>query len=93
MMKGMIKMSAVKEQAKKIIDNLPEQATWEDLMYQFYVKKKIENSLKAIDDGEVVLHSKSRDEIFRNMNKYKDSPSMISIRYAGKIPEGVNVLL
>lgn len=44
-------------------------------------------------EGEVVLHSKSRDEIFRNMNKYKDSPSMISIRYAGKIPEGVNVLL
>lgn len=44
-------------------------------------------------EGEVVLHSKSRDEVFRNMNKYKDSPSMISIRYAGKIPEGVNVLL
>ena len=44
-------------------------------------------------EGEVVLHSKSRDEVFRNMSKYKDTPSMISIRYAGKIPEGVNVLL
>ncbi|MDQ2085736.1 hypothetical protein RBH29_04715 [Herbivorax sp. ANBcel31] len=44
-------------------------------------------------EGEVMLHSKSRDEVFRGMYKYKDTPSMISIRYAGKIPEGVNVLL
>lgn len=44
-------------------------------------------------EGEVVLHSKSRDEVFRNMHKFKDITSMISVRYAGKIPEGVNVLL
>lgn len=44
-------------------------------------------------EGEVVLHSKSREEIFLNMDKYRMNTSMTSIRYAGKIPEGVNVIL
>lgn len=44
-------------------------------------------------EGEVVLNSKSKEEIFRNMGKYRDEKSMFSIRYAGNIPEGVNVLL
>jgi aminopeptidase-like protein len=44
-------------------------------------------------EGEVVLNSRSRDEIFRKMVKYQDHPSMFSIRFAGDIPEGVNVVL
>ena len=49
-------MGMVKEEAKKIIENLPEQATWDDVMYQFYVKKKIEISLKAVEVGNVISH-------------------------------------
>ena len=43
--------------------------------------------------GEVVLHSKSREEVFRDISKYKDHFSMFSFRYAGRIPEGVSILL
>jgi len=32
-------MSIVKEEAKKLIDKLPEYATWDDIMYELYVKK------------------------------------------------------
>lgn len=49
-------MSMVKDEAKKIIDKLPEQATWDDVMYQIYVKKKIEASLKAAEEGNVLTH-------------------------------------
>jgi predicted transcriptional regulator len=49
-------MSIVKEEAKKLIDNLPDHATWEDIMYEFYVKKKIEVALKAVEEGRVVSH-------------------------------------
>jgi len=49
-------MSMIKDEAKKIIDKLPEQATWDDVMYQFYVKKKIETSIKAAEEGKVVSH-------------------------------------
>ena len=49
-------MSAAKEQAKKLIDKLPDQATWDDIMYQFYVRKKIEVALREAEDGRVVSH-------------------------------------
>jgi len=32
-------MSIIKEEAKKLIDKLQDQATWDDIMYEFYVKK------------------------------------------------------
>jgi hypothetical protein len=34
-------MDTIKEEAKKIIDKLPEQVTWDDIIYEFYVKKKL----------------------------------------------------
>ena len=49
-------MSLVKDEAKKLIDNLPEQATWEDVMYQMYVKKKIATSIQAAEEGNVISH-------------------------------------
>jgi hypothetical protein len=49
-------MSMIKDEAKKIIDKLPEQATWDDVMYQIYVKKKIETSIKAVEEGKVISH-------------------------------------
>jgi predicted transcriptional regulator len=49
-------MSSVKDAARAIVDKLPEQATWDDLMYEFYVKQKIEAGLKAADEGRTVPH-------------------------------------
>ncbi len=49
-------MSSIKEAARSIVDNLPEQATWDDLMYELYVKQKIEAGLKAADEGRTVPH-------------------------------------
>ncbi len=49
-------MSIPKEEAKKLIDNMPDKATWDDIMYQFYVKKKILNGLDAAERGNVLSH-------------------------------------
>jgi len=49
-------MSFVKDAARAIVDKLPEQATWDDLMYQLYVKQKIEAGLRAADEGRTVPH-------------------------------------
>jgi len=32
-------MNMAKEEAKKLIDKLPDQANWDDIMYEFYVRK------------------------------------------------------
>ena len=49
-------MSIIKEEAKKLIDKLPDQATWDDIMYEFYVKKKLAAALKAAEEGHVISH-------------------------------------
>ena len=49
-------MNIAKKEAKKLIDKLPDQATWDDIMYEFYVKKKLEVALEAAQEGRVVSH-------------------------------------
>jgi hypothetical protein len=58
-------MSHVKESAIKIIENLPDQATLDDIMYQLYVKKKIDLSLKAAEDGKVYSHEDVKKRILK----------------------------
>ena len=45
---------SVKEQAQKLVDNLSEDASWEDLMRQIYVLQAIEKGLEDSDAGRVV---------------------------------------
>ena len=49
-------MHTAKESARNIIDHLPDQATWEDIMYELYVKQKIEAGLKAVEEGRTIPH-------------------------------------
>lgn len=49
-------MSSVKEEAKKLIDRLPDQVTWDDIMYEFYVKKKIAIGIKAVEEGRIISY-------------------------------------
>ncbi len=53
-------MSSVKEEAKKLIDRLPDQVTWDDIMYEFYVKKKIATGIKAAEKGRVISHEEAK---------------------------------
>ncbi len=44
---------------RQFIDHLPDQAdqaTWDDIMYELYVKQKVEVGLKAADEGRTVPH-------------------------------------
>jgi len=56
-------MSIIKEEAKKLIDKLPEKATWDDIMYEFYVKKKLAVALKAAEEGRVVSHEEVKKRL------------------------------
>lgn len=42
-------MLTAKETAKQVIDRLPDQATWDDILYELYVKQKIEAGLAAAE--------------------------------------------
>jgi predicted transcriptional regulator len=52
-------MNLIKDEAKKLIEKMPDKATWEDIMCEMYVKKKIASGLKAADEGRVVSHEEA----------------------------------
>lgn len=40
---------SIKQQAHKLLDQLPDKATWDDLIYQIYVRQSIEAGIKDSD--------------------------------------------
>ena len=53
-------MSTVKKEAEKLIRELPESASWDDLMYEIYVRQRIEEGLKAAEEGRLLSHEEVR---------------------------------
>jgi predicted transcriptional regulator len=49
-----MKHASIKKEAQRLVEELPENATWEDLMYRIYVRQAIEAGLKDSDAGRVV---------------------------------------
>ena len=44
----------VKEEAHHLLEKLPENATWDDLMYKIYVRQAIEAGLADSDAGRTI---------------------------------------
>lgn len=51
-----------KETARKIIDDLPDDATWDDLMYRLYVVECIEQGRADCKAGKVTGNRDVREE-------------------------------
>ncbi|MBW2596863.1 MAG: hypothetical protein JRC93_13015 [Deltaproteobacteria bacterium] len=45
---------SIKQKAYQILDNLPDKATWDDLMYKIYVRQAIEAGIKDSNKGRTV---------------------------------------
>jgi predicted transcriptional regulator len=54
-------MSTARDEAIRVISGLPEEASWEEIMYKIYVKRKIEEGLKAADEGRTVPHEEVKE--------------------------------
>ena len=49
-----MQLTKVKQEAYHLIEKLPEDATWDDLMYKIYVHQAIESGLKDSQAGRTV---------------------------------------
>ena len=56
-------MSSVKEAAQAVIERLRDDATWGDLMYELYVKQKIEQGIADVEAQRVVPHDRVKTEL------------------------------
>ncbi|HEX7260828.1 MAG TPA: hypothetical protein VF258_03350 [Luteolibacter sp.] len=54
--------ASVKKAAAKLVHDLPETASWDDLMYEILVRQKIETGLSDLKNGRKHTHASIRKE-------------------------------
>jgi predicted transcriptional regulator len=59
-------MSTAKQEVRRLLDQIPDDATFEDIQYHIYVREKVERGLKDVEEGRVV----SEEEMDRRMQKW-----------------------
>ncbi len=59
-------MSTAKEEVRKILEQIPDDASFEDIQYHIYVREKIECGIRAIQEGHVL----SQEEVEQRMSKW-----------------------
>lgn len=55
-----------KNEVRKILEKLPDDASYEDIQYHIYVRQKIEKGLADVEEGRVLDH----DEVERRMARW-----------------------
>jgi predicted transcriptional regulator len=53
----------LKTAARQLVDRLPEGATWDDLMYEIYVRQAVEGGLADVEAGRTVSAHEARAEL------------------------------
>jgi len=61
-------MQTAKQAATQIINQMSDQASWDDIMYELYVKEKIEAGLADIEAGRTIPHEQVKAELLSNDN-------------------------
>ena len=61
-------METAKEEVRRILESLPEDATLEDIQYRIYVRQAIASGLRDIEQKGVVSH----DEVERRMSRWTE---------------------
>lgn len=59
-------MSTPKEEVRKLLDQLPDDSSLEDIQYHIYVREKIERGLSDVREGRVL----SVEEVERRMSRW-----------------------
>ena len=56
-------MSTVRESLLELAARLPDECTWDEVMYQIYVRQKIEAGLNDVAEGRTVGHADVFEEL------------------------------
>jgi predicted transcriptional regulator len=69
-----MKSLSVKEEARRLIERLPDSATWDDLEYEIYVRRAIESGLADSEAGNVQSTSEVRIDILAVIHAARSLP-------------------
>ena len=59
-------VGSAKEEVRRILDVIPDNASFEDIQYHIYVREKIERGLEDVKDGNLL----SQEEVEQRMRKW-----------------------
>ena len=59
-------MSTAKQEVRLLLDQIPDDATFEDIQYHIYVREKIERGLRDVKEGRGL----SQEEVERRMRQW-----------------------
>ena len=54
-----------KQAARRLVDRLDDNASFEDIQYELYVVQQIERGLREVEDGKTVSHAEARAHLSR----------------------------
>lgn len=54
--------NSIKKAAARLVRELPETASWDDLMYEIFVRQKVEAGLGDLEAGRSHSHTSIREE-------------------------------
>lgn len=52
-----------KQSAQEVLDHLPDKATWDEILYELRIRRKIEAGLNDVDEGRSVPHDQIKSRI------------------------------
>lgn len=55
-----------KDTVRRMLDEIPDDATYEDIEYRIYVRRKVEQGLKDLEEGRTSSH----EEVERRMARW-----------------------
>ncbi len=58
--------ATIKHEARRLVERLPEDATWEDLQYEIYFRQAVEAGLKDSQKGRTVSLEEARRRLGLN---------------------------
>lgn len=59
----------LKEEVKKIIDRMPNDCSIEDIQYMLYVRRKVENGLRDIRNGNLISQKEMEIAMEKGLGK------------------------
>ena len=56
-------MQTVKHEVVKLINSLPDEVGYDEIMAEIYFRQKVDKSLKQIEEGKVISHEEAKKRI------------------------------
>ncbi len=56
-------LNGVKEEARQLVERLPDNATWDDLMDEVYIRQVVERGLRDVEAGRTVTTDQLRTRL------------------------------